>query len=501
MNRAENEAYWGSTDTASSALDNFFDEDSDINWTGHSVCKESSIAKLHINDRTSISQPSSSIADNITSSVSSGSEWGNNGDSSVSSHGKLTKGVGKAIGEKLDSWKPPSVSIKWNPQGPPSSGCVLCEAKNEEIQHLKRRLDSSYSRYSLTLPPEDMISRIILGQPYSLESYHTLQDKLSLIDFAISTMDTSAVLATVLHLKNTVKKSLFIKEMQSREQASQVYVHHLKQRYNFTDAIDFLGSLGKHEDAAILTYKWTLSGKSSSTKVKNLQKALQSHFGDSGVAFECAVLKDHLKLLERQGQIASADHSNTPETSEESKEKLVIDSSLLTTLSYCCMHHWDLAESQVASPMALRKAHSISDRQLLWTALQARAQVNHWPLPGDLEAWMGSKGVLGALTSIKTALTGAGKLVKSTLPIDQVVYMLQNTDAPSNVLAAYIMLIDSLDVRLKLAVNCKSYQAVVDVFIAQKDPDSLEKYMKEIPAGSPEYIKAENSLKSLRGKS
>lgn len=27
MNRAENEAYWGSTDTAPSALDNFFDED------------------------------------------------------------------------------------------------------------------------------------------------------------------------------------------------------------------------------------------------------------------------------------------------------------------------------------------------------------------------------------------------------------------------------------------------------------------------------------------
>lgn len=32
MNRAENEAYWVSTDTAPSALDNFFDEDvSDYN--------------------------------------------------------------------------------------------------------------------------------------------------------------------------------------------------------------------------------------------------------------------------------------------------------------------------------------------------------------------------------------------------------------------------------------------------------------------------------------
>lgn len=28
--------------------------------------------------------------------------------------GRLAKGFGKAIGEKLDSFKPPSVSIKWN---------------------------------------------------------------------------------------------------------------------------------------------------------------------------------------------------------------------------------------------------------------------------------------------------------------------------------------------------------------------------------------------------
>lgn len=28
--------------------------------------------------------------------------------------GRLAKGFGKTIGEKLDSFKPPSVSIKWN---------------------------------------------------------------------------------------------------------------------------------------------------------------------------------------------------------------------------------------------------------------------------------------------------------------------------------------------------------------------------------------------------
>ncbi|XP_068216916.1 spermatogenesis-defective protein 39 homolog [Palaemon carinicauda] len=511
MNRAENDAYWGSTETASSALDNFFDEDSDVNWTGQSShdssFKSTSIKSCDDNSRSTKADlsNSASIIDNITSTGSSYllSDRGS-GDSesatSGASRGKLTKGVGKAIGDKLDSWKPPTVSIKWNSQGPSGDGCVLCESKNEEISHLKKRLENSYSRYSMTLPPDDMVSRIILGQPFSLESYRSLEDKLALIDSSLAVMDSSAILVTVLHLKNTVKKSIFIKEMQSRVQAVQVYVHYLKQRYNFTEAIDFLGNLGKHEEAAILTYKWTLAGKSPSTKVKNLGKALQSHFNDPAMSFETNTLKDHLQLLERQMQIEAADQ-NSNQVLDESKEKVLVDSSLLATLLYCCMHYWDAAESNVGSPLALRKAHNITDRQLLWTALRGRAQISHWPLPGDLEAWMGNKGVLGALTSIKSVLTGSGRVVKSSLPIDQVVYMLQSTDAPSNVLAAYIMLIDSLDVRLKLAVNCKSYQAVIDVYIAQKDPDSLEKYMKEIPAGSPEYIKAENALKSLRGRS
>lgn len=70
-------------------------------------------------------------------------------------------------------------------------------------------LQNSYSRYNLTLPPDDTVNRIILAQPYSLESYRSLEDKLALLDTALGTMDGSAVLATVLHLKKSVKKSIF----------------------------------------------------------------------------------------------------------------------------------------------------------------------------------------------------------------------------------------------------------------------------------------------------
>lgn len=72
-------------------------------------------------------------------------------------------------------------------------------------------LQNSFSRYNLTLPPEDTVKRMLLGQPYSLECYRSHEDKLAVLDTALATLDGSAILATIFHLKNTVKKSLFVK--------------------------------------------------------------------------------------------------------------------------------------------------------------------------------------------------------------------------------------------------------------------------------------------------
>nr|XP_027219219.1 spermatogenesis-defective protein 39 homolog [Penaeus vannamei] len=479
MSRAENEAYWGATDTAPQALDNFFDEDCEVTWTGTSsniqFSKQNSQSSSgNVSTTSSIgalgnSLSSTSITDNITHSTQ---DWNSEGTPS----GRLAKGFGKAIGEKLDSFKPPSVSIKWNAsQGQGSASCLQCSAKDEEIAQLKRRLENSYSRYNLTLPPDDTVNRIVLGQPYSLESYRSHEDKCSLIDVALSTMDGGAILATVLHMKNTVKKNLFVKEMQTRSHAAQVYVHYLKQRHSYAEAIDFLGLLGKNEEAAILTYHMAVTSKDTASKLSNLKKALQTSFSDPSLSHEAKMVKDHIQLLERQILIDEADahDQSNPMLVEYPRVSNITDKSLLTTLFYCSMYHWDAPESHPASPTALRKAHGIPERQVLWTVIRGRARVNHWPLPNDLDSWMGNKGLRGALGSLTSAFTGSSRLVKNVLPVEQVVHTLAASNAPSNVLAAYIALLDSLDTRLKLAVNHKCHQAAVEVFIAQKDREAL----------------------------
>ncbi|KAK4298832.1 hypothetical protein Pmani_028850 [Petrolisthes manimaculis] len=515
MNRAENEAYWGSTDTAPSALDSFFDEDSEVSWRGSSGAaswrakSDRGEGKPEVSGASPSSSGSSntsySIVDNIT--VTSTQDWafvevGGSGTNS----GRSVAGVGKAIGEKLDSWKPPSVSIKWNSSQGQGSSCAQCVAKDNEIIKLKKRLENSFSRYNLTLPPEDTVKRILLGQPYSLECYRSHEDKIALLDTALATLDGSAILASVIHLKNTVKKTLFVKEMQTRPHAVQVYVSYLKKRHNYPEAIDFLGLLGKTEEAAILSYELALTGKAPEGKLKNFKKLLETNFSHPGLAFEASMVEDNIKLLSRQltiDEVDQKDQSN-PMLAKYPRAANVAGKPLLTTLFYCCMYHWEAGESHPGSPLALRKEHDLTSRQLLWTVLRGRARVHHWPLPQELDAWKGNKGLLGALGSLTSALGGSGRVgtstVKAKLPIDQLVRYLATSGAPSNILAVYIGLVDPIGTRLTLALNHKCHQAVIDVYVIQKDKGALEKYMKEIPEGLPEYLKAENALKTAKWK-
>ncbi|XP_076060613.1 vacuolar protein sorting 16B [Oratosquilla oratoria] len=508
--RSENDAYWGASQTASKSLDTFFDEDCDNDYVASSFSIMSLSSKTSSSSRNTTEGSSSSGQANVTSSpsmtVASRTSIMDNiatpTDSPVVSS-KITKGVSKTLGEKLDSWKPPSVSIKWNnSQGSGTAGCDQCAAKEDEILQLKKRLEKAYSRHNITLPPEDIIHRIMRGQPYSLESYRSLSDKLALIDCALSTMDGSAIFATVIHLKKTVNKSIFHQEMTQRPMASQLYVTYLKNRNQISEAIEFLGVLGKTEDAAILKYKAAVSSKGTENKIKNIKNALQTHFSDSSLSFAASLVKDHITLLERQLPIEEADNKDNGNPLLESfpRPSSLPGKPILTTLYYCCMYHWGISESHLACPTALKKAHNLTDKQFLWTVIRARARVKLWPLPSELDDLMGSKGILGTLGALSGMSSGTGRAVKAALSVDRVVDILAESGAPSQILSLYIGLIDSVETKMKLAVNYKCHQAIIDIHIAQRDREALEKFMKELDAGTPDYIKAENALKTTKWK-
>lgn len=492
-NKAENEEFWDQSD-ASKNIGSFWEEDADqdTQWSSGSHFTAS---------RPDVAVESSKSETTNLSDVSVGSITDNISQTDALPGATIAKGVGKALGEKLDSWKPTSVSIKWKAeQG--SENCLQCVSKEEEIAQLKKRLETAYSRYNITLAPEDTVNKIMLGQPYSIESYRSKEDKLALIDAALGTLDGSSILTTVLHLKNTSKKSIFNQEMQKRPAACRLYISYLKQKYEFNEAIDFLSMLGQVEEAAILKYQDSIRGKNSENKIKKLKNCIQTQFKVEENTLESRIVNGHLNLLERQVQIEANDSNNTSNLMlvEFPRARNVIDQSLLTTLFYCCMYHWDATESHQCSPMSMKKMHSLSEHQFLWSVLRGRAKVKHWVLPHELDKLLNNRTLMGAIGTFTGMGNNGGRAVKSSLNVDQVVDMLAVSGAPDSVLAAYITLCDSVDLRLKMATNYKCHQAAIDVYVSQKDREALEKYMREIPQGSAEYVKAEAALKNCRWK-
>ncbi|CAL4093580.1 unnamed protein product [Meganyctiphanes norvegica] len=493
MSRAENEEFWDQSDTSKN-IGSFWDEDADqdTRW---------STGATFSTPKSAVTVGSSKSETANISDTSLGSITDNISQPDALPGATIAKGMGKAIGEKLDLWKPPSVSIKWKPeQG--SGSCLQCISKEEEIAQLKKRLETAYSRYNITLAPEDTVNKMMLAQPYSIESYRSKEDKLALIDAALATIDGSSILTTVLHLKNTTKKSIFNQEMRQRPAACRLYVSYLKERYEFSEAIDFLSMLGQIEEAAILRYQDSIRGKNSENKVKRLKNCIQTHFKDPALTLESRIVNGHLNLLERQMAIEANDSKDTSNRMmvEFPRVRSIIDQSLLTTLFYCCMYHWDTQETHQGSPLSIKKIHSISEHQFLWSVLRGRAKVKHWVLPHELDTLLSNRTLMGTIGAFTGMGNSGGRAVKSSLNVDQVVEMLASLGAPDSVLAAYIALADSVDMRLKMATNYKCHQAAVDVYVSQKDREALEKYMREIPQGSAEYVKAEAALKGGRWK-
>jgi hypothetical protein len=115
----------------------------------------------------------------------------------------------------------------------------------------------------------------MFGRPYSLECYKTLADKTSLLDEAVHSGDGNAILAAVLHLKKTVKRSILVKALTPRPVAAHHLVHHMKQRAEKTEVLALLSALGRREDAALWQYKLAVEQEPPEARVRALRTVLK----------------------------------------------------------------------------------------------------------------------------------------------------------------------------------------------------------------------------------
>jgi len=121
-----------------------------------------------------------------------------------------------------------------------------------ELNFQKRRANEAELSRWTSLPVDDTIKRILSGEVYTLETYKSLDEKLSLLDAAIQSRDGNALTAVVVFFHGSVKNNIFLTQMKSRPVALNHYLQYLRKTSRIPELIEAFGMFALHEEAAIL---------------------------------------------------------------------------------------------------------------------------------------------------------------------------------------------------------------------------------------------------------
>uniref|UniRef100_S4REQ0 Spermatogenesis-defective protein 39 homolog n=1 Tax=Petromyzon marinus TaxID=7757 RepID=S4REQ0_PETMA len=320
------------------------------------------------------------------------------------------------------------------------------------------------------LSPEETIWKMLKGNPYSLEQYRSLKEKLELLDRAVQFHDGNVITAILIFLKSTLRKEVLFGELITRTVAANHLVHLLKRSRDWKMLVELLTSMGKADEAALMEYKTHQTMRDPDKRVAFLKRCFSLPFSmeDSGH------IRDQYTLLERpvasQANDKKVEAAGTLEIFKKYPRKAsILFMPLVTTFYYCCFYHYAEQEGSLSCPLNLRKNFSITDKQFLWTALAARSKLKEWT---DVDSLLTTKRWFGTL--------------KKTAPIGfhRVVDIVSKNNAPPNVLHEYIMLVADEELKLNLAIKHKCHAIVVDMLCQMRDRQQLLQYKKEVEPGS-----------------
>ncbi|XP_032997945.1 spermatogenesis-defective protein 39 homolog isoform X3 [Lacerta agilis] len=329
-----------------------------------------------------------------------------------------------------------------------------------------RRPKADYKDYSSDWSPKDTVRRLQRGKICSLERFHSLQDKLQLLDEAVAVHDGNVITAILIFLKRTLKKEILFRELELRQVALRHLIHFLKETGDQKLLLDLLRFLDRTEEVALTQYREHLM-------IQDVEKRKEFLKGCVGLPFsleDAAHVQDHYTLLERQIIIEVNDkHLESAGQTEifrkYPRKASILNMPLVTTLFYSCFYHYTETE--------------IPDKQYVLTALAARAKLRAWH---DVDALFTTKNWLGYTKK------------KAPIGFHRVVEILQRNNAPVQVLQDYVRLVEDVETKLNLAMKYKCHDVVIDTYKDLKDRLQLMAYRCKVDRGSPAEEKIDSIL-------
>ncbi|KAK1795911.1 hypothetical protein P4O66_009016 [Electrophorus voltai] len=343
-----------------------------------------------------------------------------------------------------------------------------------------RKPKSECKDYFSDWSPEETVKRMRKGKVYSLERFRSLQDKLLLLDEAVSAHDGNVITAVLIYLKKSLSKEIFFQELMVREIALRHYVHYLKEMEEQKTLVELMKALRRTEDIALMQYKEHLSIKDENQRRDFLKTCMRLPFSQD----DAIHVQDHYTLLERQIIIEATDKKGEAEIFKKFPRKAsILNMPIITTLYYSCFYHYGESEGTFSSPANIRSTFRISEKQYILTALGARAKLKSW---FDVDSLFNTKNWLGYTKK------------RSPIGFHRVVDILQKNNAPVQVLKDYVSLIDDAELKLSLAQKYKCHDIVIEMYRDLKDRQQLIVYQGKVERGSHEDRKIDQLLGNMQ---
>nr|XP_034344175.1 spermatogenesis-defective protein 39 homolog isoform X2 [Arvicanthis niloticus] len=322
------------------------------------------------------------------------------------------------------------------------------------------RPKGEYRDYSNDWSLSDTVRRLRRGKVCSLERFRSLQDKLQLLEEAVSMHDGNVITAVLIFLKRTLSKEIGDQKL----------------------LLDLFRFLDRTEELALSQYREHLNIQDPEKRKDFLKTCIGLPFS----AEDSAHVQDHYTLLERQIIIEANDRhlessGQTDIFRKHPRKASILSMPLVTTLFYACIYHYTESEGTFSSPINLKKTFKIPDKQYVLTALAARAKLRAW---NDVDALFTTKNWLG--------------YTKKRAPIGfhRVVEILHKNSAPVQILQEYVNLVEDVDTKLNLATKFKCHDVVIDTCRDLKDRQQLLAYRSKVDKGSAEEEKIDVILSS-----
>ncbi|XP_050425287.1 spermatogenesis-defective protein 39 homolog [Adelges cooleyi] len=321
--------------------------------------------------------------------------------------------------------------------------------ESKKTQHMARKPKTSQEK---ELDIKSTIEKILMSYFYSLEPYHSLEDKKMLLKESLDTEDGNTILTVVIFLSNTLKKSIFQRILRENPVAATHYVHYLYSRQSIEELVDTLEMLGRTKDAMMMQFNFAC---------RNPQNCLQRFnvcFNLADDPYDKQTISQYIKLIEK------SDPKNAHLT------------SVVSLVAQNCKEKQDINSCRL-----LASEFNLSAKQLEASLLITFCQLQNWIQIDDIfinKNWLGKNNLA------------------ISLPIGKTVKLLHNNGAPSSSLTRYLKMIKDSEERLELAKKFHCHHIIIDDFASKKDRRGLLVYRTILQKQTESYFYADTILKS-----